>query len=102
MSLDWTKIAQGASRLRIQWMHNFPMVALWVGWWEQMIQMIKKLLRRVLGRTSLKNEELLTVLCITEAVIKSRLLTCLSEDSNDVSHITPSYVHSRCSVCGCI
>jgi hypothetical protein len=40
-------------------------------------------LRRVLGRAFLKNEELLTVLCFTEAVINSRLLTYLSEDSND-------------------
>jgi len=55
--------------------------------------MVKKLFRRVLRRASLKNEESQTILCITEAVINSRLLTYLSENLNDrVPH-----VHSRCS-----
>jgi hypothetical protein len=63
------------------------MVAWWGRWWEQVIQMVKKLLRRVLERASLKNEELLTILCFTEAVINSRLLTYLSADSNDMFHM---------------
>ncbi|GFT11444.1 integrase catalytic domain-containing protein [Trichonephila clavipes] len=44
----------------------------------------------MLGRASLYNEELNTVLCECERVINSRPLTYISEDVNDLSPLTPA------------
>lgn len=52
--------------------------------------MVKVLLKRVLGKTSLKYEEMTTVLCDTEAVINARPLTYVSEDAEDLAPLTPS------------
>ncbi|XP_035224399.1 uncharacterized protein LOC118197041 [Stegodyphus dumicola] len=60
------------------------------GWWECIIQMVKKILRRVLGRACLRYEELCTILCDTEAVINARPLNYLSEDPDDLMPLTPS------------
>ncbi|KAJ8872355.1 hypothetical protein PR048_025959 [Dryococelus australis] len=42
---------------------NPPSAACWGGWWEYLIQMIEKLLRRILRRATLHYEELLSVIC---------------------------------------
>ncbi|KAJ8878705.1 hypothetical protein PR048_019290 [Dryococelus australis] len=54
---------------QIQWKFNPPTEAWWGEWWEQLIQMMKKLLRRILGCAVLRYEELLTVICECQAVI---------------------------------
>ncbi|KAJ8872760.1 hypothetical protein PR048_026376 [Dryococelus australis] len=50
--------------------------------------MVKKLLRRTLGRASLGYEEVYTILCEVESVINSRHLTYLSEDTEDLVPLT--------------
>jgi len=55
-----------------------------------MVQMVKQLLRKVLGRASLSYSELVTVLVDCESVINSRPLTYVSEDSEDLIPLTPS------------
>ncbi|GFY26473.1 pro-Pol polyprotein [Trichonephila clavipes] len=52
--------------------------------------MVKKLLRRVLGKASLYYKEIFTILCDIEATINSRPLNCLSEDPNDLTPLMPS------------
>ncbi|GFW88358.1 DUF5641 domain-containing protein [Trichonephila clavipes] len=52
--------------------------------------MVKKVLRRVLGKASLYYEDIFTILCDIEATINSRHLNCLSEDPNDLTSLTPS------------
>jgi hypothetical protein len=89
-NIDWNKIAQDISIEKIQWKFNPPTAAWWGGWWERLIQMVKKLLRRVLGRSALKYEEMCTVLCDVEAVINARPLTYLSEDVKDMTPLTPA------------
>ena len=81
-SLNCTKITREASIFRIQWKYNPATVTWWGGWWDQVIQMVKKLLKRVLGTASLKNEELLTILCNTDVVINLRPLTSLKVPRN--------------------
>ncbi|KAI5738661.1 hypothetical protein M8J77_009685 [Diaphorina citri] len=58
--------------------------------WECMMGLVKNLLRRILGRTSVDYEELSTILSECEAVINSRPLTYVSDDSSDLSCISPS------------
>ncbi|GFX94875.1 integrase catalytic domain-containing protein [Trichonephila clavipes] len=73
-ALDWDRNVDAASVLRIQWKFNPPTAAWWGGFWESLIQMVKKLLRRVLEKASLYYEEIFTILCDIEATINSRPL----------------------------
>jgi hypothetical protein len=60
------------------------------GWWERLIQMVKKLLRRVLGRASLTYEETMSKTCDCEATVNSRPMTYISEDSRGPIPLTPA------------
>ncbi|XP_018577969.1 uncharacterized protein LOC108916245 [Anoplophora glabripennis] len=51
---------------------------------------MKQLLRKVLGRSSLNYEDLLTVLCDCESIINTRPLTYISNDPSDLVSLTPS------------
>ncbi|GFW95047.1 integrase catalytic domain-containing protein [Trichonephila clavipes] len=88
-SIDWDVVSK-ANIQKIKWKFNPPSAAWWGGFWERMIQMLKQILRKMLGRASLYYEELNTVLCECEHVINSRPLTYISEDVNDLSPLTPA------------
>ncbi|UYV84524.1 hypothetical protein LAZ67_X002445, partial [Cordylochernes scorpioides] len=62
----------------------------WDGWWERLIGMMKQLLFRILGQTSLGYEELSTVMCDVESLMNSCPLTYLTEESEDLVPLTPS------------
>lgn len=87
-SIDWKCIERQSTISRIQWKLNPPTAAWWGGWWERIVQMNKYLLKRVLGRTAFNYEEMSSVLCDCESVINSRPLTYLSEDPEDLYHLT--------------
>ncbi|GFX89294.1 integrase catalytic domain-containing protein [Trichonephila clavipes] len=89
-SIDWDAVISKANIQKIKWKFNPPSAAWWGGFWERMIQMLKQILRKMLGRASLYYEELNTVLCECEHVINSRPLTYISEDVNDLSPLTPA------------
>ncbi|XP_035217854.1 uncharacterized protein LOC118191153 [Stegodyphus dumicola] len=47
-SVDCNQIIKRSSTMKVQWKLNLPTAAWWDGWWERLVHMIKKLLRRVL------------------------------------------------------
>lgn len=71
-SLDWNMTIQWTSILSTQWKFN-PPTALW---WDQVVPM-KRLLRTVFGRASLRYETLMAILCNDEPVINSSNLIWL-------------------------
>ncbi|GFU23169.1 integrase catalytic domain-containing protein [Trichonephila clavipes] len=87
--LDWDSILVRVAEEKNQWKFNPPSAPWWGGWGEYLEQMIKTILRKILGRAALDYEELITVLCDCERVINSRPLTYVSEDVDDVSPLTP-------------
>lgn len=87
--LNWDAISQYSSAKRIKWNFNPPSAPWWGGWWERLIGILKKLLRRTLGNVRLDYEEMLTILYECESVINSRPLTYLSEDPTDLAVLTP-------------
>ena len=87
--INWQKIQRYCSLSQIEWNFNPPSAAWWGGWWERLIRILKDLLRRTLRRTSLSYEEMNTVLCDCEAVINSRPLTYMTEESTETMAITP-------------
>ncbi|GFY24032.1 DUF5641 domain-containing protein [Trichonephila clavipes] len=52
--------------------------------------MLKNVLRKVLGKASLNEEELNTLICDAESIINSRPITYLSEDPKDLVALTPA------------
>ncbi|GFX81307.1 integrase catalytic domain-containing protein [Trichonephila clavipes] len=70
---------------KIKWKFSPPSAAWWGGFGERMVQILKQVLRKMLGRASLYYEEFNTVLCECEHVINSRPLAYISEDVNDLS-----------------
>ncbi|GIX70061.1 endonuclease [Caerostris darwini] len=84
--IDWQKISQNEC-YPIKCKFN-PPTAAW--WWERLIRSVKSLLVRILGRSSVNFEELLTILCDVEASINSRPLTYISDDSDELIPLTPS------------
>lgn len=68
----------------------------WGGWWERLIQVVKRSLKKTIGRTSLTFEELNTVLHEIEGAINERPLTYVSDEVGSVAPLTPShFLHVR-------
>ncbi|GFT11590.1 integrase catalytic domain-containing protein [Trichonephila clavipes] len=55
-----------------------------------MVHTVKELLKRTLGRSVLKYDELYTVLCDCESIINCRPLTYVSENPEELIPLTPS------------
>ncbi|GFX47655.1 integrase catalytic domain-containing protein [Trichonephila clavipes] len=69
--LDWHKISRETSTQKIVWKFIPPTAAWWGGWWERLVRIIKKLLRRSLGKSiSVKSTKPEKVLNINDAIIK--------------------------------
>lgn len=65
----------------------------WGGFWERMVQRVKKSLRKVIGRAHLKFEKLRTLLVEVEALLNARQLTYVQEDGKGVSYtLSPSHL----------
>lgn len=88
--LNWEEIVKVTTVQRINWKFNPPSAAWWGGWWERLIGMVKEILRRNLGNSSVTYEELSTILCDCEATVNSRPLTYLSNDDDSLQPLTPA------------
>ncbi|GFW22874.1 integrase catalytic domain-containing protein [Trichonephila clavipes] len=88
--LNWSKIVEETRTPKILWKFITPTAAWWGGWWERLVRTEKELLKRTLGRSVLKYDELYTVLCDCESVINCRPLTYVSENPEELIPLTPS------------
>ncbi|XP_035223585.1 uncharacterized protein LOC118196271 [Stegodyphus dumicola] len=88
--IEWQKIAALETLNPINWKFIPPTAAWWGGWWERLIRIVKNILVRVLGKSSVTYEELLTVLCDAEATVNNRPLTYISNDADELRPLTPS------------
>ncbi|XP_018357683.1 PREDICTED: uncharacterized protein LOC108757679 [Trachymyrmex cornetzi] len=61
------------------------------GLWESAVRLLKLHLKRTIGDACLTVTELMTILIQVEAMINSRPLTPLSDDSNDLNALTPGH-----------
>ena len=62
----------------------------WGGWWERMVQTVKRSLRKVVGRSTLHRTELLTVLLEIEGAVNERPLTYVSDAPGSFSPLRPA------------
>src|SRR5690606_28426628 len=98
--IDWAKISSYGSARNLEFKFIPPGSPWWGGWWEVLIGLVKKLLKRSLGRAVLSFEELQTVLCDCEAIINSRPITQMSEEARDLVALTPAMFLSEIAEVG--
>ena len=76
---------------RISWKFNVDRAPWWGGFFERMVQEVKRCLRKTLRNAKLDYDELHTVLVEIESTLSSRPLTYVSSDELD-EPITPSHL----------
>ncbi|GFT08812.1 integrase catalytic domain-containing protein [Trichonephila clavipes] len=74
----------------ISWKFIPPQASWWGGFRERLIGLVKRTLRKTLGKTSLNHEELYTVLRDCESLINSMPLTYVTDDVEDLEPLTPA------------
>ena len=76
---------------KIQWRFNLEKSPWWGGFFERLIQSVKRCLKKTLGNARLTYEELLTVLADIEATLNSRPLSFVSSEDLE-EPLTPSHL----------
>ena len=71
---------------RIQWKFIVEKAPWWGGFWERLIQNVKRCLTKAIGRTILSFDELNTLLLEVEGVVNSRPLTYVEDDQDGISY----------------
>ena len=80
---------------RVTWKFIVEKAPWWGGFWERLIQSMKRSIKKTVGRTSLNYDELNTLVVEVESLINSRPLTYIYDDEESISHpLTPSHLIS--------
>jgi len=90
-TLSSMKVQQFYSENGIKWKFIVPRAAWWGGWWERLVGLTKQCLRKSLGRASLDEESLSTVLIGVEAALNSRPLVYEEGELDDEEALTPGH-----------
>ena len=75
----------------IKWTFNPPAAPHFGGVSERFVRSCKKALFNVLGKQSLTEDKLRTVVCIVEQLVNNRPLTDVSGDVSDLQPLTPNH-----------
>lgn len=89
-TIDWNKVHEYCTVDRMKWKFNPPAAPWWGGFFERLVGLVKRVLRKTLGKSSLTYCEMETMLCDCESIINSRPLTYISDDQNELAPITPA------------
>ncbi|XP_022785069.1 uncharacterized protein LOC111325509 [Stylophora pistillata] len=92
-SKEIVKIARSKEVLRylaindVSWRLIIEKAPWWGGFWERLIQSVKRCMKKSLGRTTLTYDELYTLLVEIESVVKSRPLTYVEDENSRETYI---------------
>ena len=87
------KVAYYMANNGVTWKFIFERAAWWGGFWERLIQTVKRTLKKVIGRSCLCFEELNTLLVEVEGIVNARPLTYLYYDLDGTNlALTPSHL----------
>lgn len=77
--------------LGIEWKFIPEYAPWWGGFWERLVGLVKRHLKKALGNAKLTYEEMVTLLTQIEAVVNSRPITYVYEDQREPEPLTPSH-----------
>lgn len=80
-----------AANEKIQWKFIVELAPWMGGFYERLVGLVKRSLRKAIGKVCLTNEQLLTLLKEAEAVVNSRPLVYVGSDINSYVTLTPSH-----------
>ena len=87
------EVVQYMANNGVTWKFIVERAAWWGGFWERLVQTVKRTLREVLGRSCLSFDELSTLLVEVESVVNARPLTYISDEVEQSSFVlTPSHL----------
>lgn len=89
-SLDWKALQKVECIEPIQWKFNVALAPWWGGFWERLIRVMKDLMKRTIGNSSLNGRELADVLLMVEETMNGRPLTYVTEQNGELEPLTPS------------
>ncbi|XP_042895210.1 uncharacterized protein [Parasteatoda tepidariorum] len=90
-NLTSSKVQQYYAQTGIKWKFIVARAAWWGGWWERLIGLTKRCLRKSLGRTLLDEEGLSTALFGVEVKLNSRPLVYEQGNDDPEETLTPSH-----------
>ncbi|KAM7309840.1 uncharacterized protein ISCGN_006825 [Ixodes scapularis] len=79
------------SQNRIKWRFIAERAAWWGGFWERMVQTVKRSLRVILGKNKFGFEEMTTIPQAVEAVVNSRPLAPVHDAPHEQEALTPAH-----------
>ncbi|GFX28912.1 integrase catalytic domain-containing protein [Trichonephila clavipes] len=101
---EWNEICKSnriqlfSAKKGIEWNFIPPASPHFGGLWEANIKSMKRILLRVAKSAIMNFEELTTLMAQIEAVLKSRPLSPLSSDPNDLNPLTPGHFLTNCAI----
>lgn len=89
-NMDDEAINNFSTNLRITWKYIVERAPWWGGWWERLVGLTKRLLKRSLGRSLLSFEELATTITCIEGALNSRPISTIRDGPENELAISPS------------
>ena len=89
--LNHSEMQRNLAQNGIQWTFNPPAAPHFGGAWDYLVKSSKRAIFSILGKESLKEENLSTVIWIAEQLLNNRPLTAVSSDVEDLYTITPNH-----------
>ena len=88
-----TEVSQYLTNQRTSWKFIVAKAPWWGGFWERMVRSVKRCLRKIIGKATLRLEKLNTILVEVESVINCRPLAYVYDDQEGISFaLTPSHL----------
>ena len=84
-------VQQYTAGMKIRWVFNFEKAPWWGGFFERMVQSVKRCLKKAVGKAKLTYDELLTALTEVEAIVNSRPISYFSSEDLE-EPLTPSHL----------
>ncbi|XP_028416832.1 uncharacterized protein LOC114541039 [Dendronephthya gigantea] len=90
---NWNKVKinDEMAQQEIEWHFNPPSAPHFGGVWERLVQSCKRAIQAVVGKQTLTDEVLLTVMAEVESLLNSRPLTHVSTHLSDDEALTPNH-----------
>ena len=89
--LDDKRLEQHLSGVGVKWLFNLERAPWWGGIFERLVRMTKRCLRKMVGRSRLTYDELITAVCEVEGVLNARPLTYITADDLE-EPLTPAHL----------